>query len=285
MTNQRSRNSSSTSSSAGADSLAPERTRIFRSISEWIEFRKTLLSRTPGSSPPSLGFVPTMGALHEGHLSLIRRSRAENDHTVVSIFVNPTQFNDPNDLKNYPRTLEKDLALLEQEGADFLIAPDDPKELYGDDYRYRVTESAFSRELCGAHRPGHFDGVLTVVMKLLNLAGARRAYFGAKDYQQFLLVKGMAESFFMDVEVVGCPTIREHDGLAMSSRNALLTAEERERAPRLAAILRSARTPAEARRLLTQEGFDVDYVEDHFSRRLGAARLGSVRLIDNVELG
>jgi pantoate--beta-alanine ligase len=232
----------------------------------------------------SLGFIPTMGALHEGHLSLVRRSRSENDLTLVSIFVNPTQFDDPGDLERYPRTLETDLAALNAERADFVFVPW-AQDLYRDEFGYRVTENQLSSELEGAQRPGHFDGVLTVVMKLLNIAQADRAYFGEKDWQQLSLVRGMVEAFFMPTTIVACPTVRHADGLALSSRNTRLAAADRQKAAAFHRALSSASTADEARRMLTAAGFLVDYVEDRWNRRLGAVRLGDVRLIDNVPLG
>lgn len=253
------------------------RTRVFRSIEEWIRFRAS-----PEMRDLSLGFVPTMGALHPGHASLVERSRRENDRTAVSIFVNPTQFNDPKDLEKYPRTYEADLALLEKNGADYLLYPQH-EELYRDGYRYRVQENELSRVLCGAHRPGHFDGVLTVVMKLLQIADADRAYFGEKDYQQLLLVKQMAESFFLKTKIVGCPIAREADGLAMSSRNVRLTPEEREKAAAFPKLLSSGFSLERIRSELERVGFEVDYVEERMGRRFGAVRIGQVRLIDNVE--
>jgi len=257
-------------------------TRIFKSLEEWRAFRESD-NFFEESSRKTLGFVPTMGALHAGHASLVQRSAKENSRTLVSIFVNPTQFNDPRDLEKYPRTLEKDLEVLSKAGADYLITPS-YDDMYRDGYRYQVSEKDFSKHLCGAHRPGHFDGVLTVVMKLLHLAQARRAYFGEKDYQQLELIRGMTESFFLPVEIIGCPTLREKDGLAMSSRNLNLTPEHREMAPLLARALRSKGTPAEIRERLEANGFQVDYVEEMKGRRLVAAFLGSVRLIDNVSL-
>lgn len=256
--------------------------RVFRDLEEWRSFRASpdFFGELSGQT---LGFVPTMGALHEGHASLVRKSASENSKTLVSIFVNPTQFNDPKDLEKYPRTLEKDLGVLAQAGADYLIFPTF-EGMYRDGYRYQVIEKEFSKLLCGAHRPGHFDGVLTVVMKLLNLAQARRAYFGEKDYQQLELVRGMADSFFLPVEIIGCPTLREKDGLAMSSRNVNLTANERELAPTLARELRKKGTPEEIRARLQAHGFRVDYIEEHKGRRFAAAFLGSVRLIDNISL-
>lgn len=261
------------------------KTRVFQSLDEWRRFRSSPEFGESNSlcTPGTLGFVPTMGALHEGHASLVKRSAGENTRTLVSIFVNPTQFNDPKDLEKYPRTLEKDLGILEAAGADYLIYPAF-EDMYRDGYRYQLSEKDFSKLLCGAHRPGHFDGVLTVVMKLLNLAQARRAYFGEKDFQQLELIRGMADAFFLPVEIVGCPTLRERDGLAMSSRNLNLTPSERELAPTLARELKRSASPNEIRERLGAEGFKVDYVEEHRGRRFAAAFLGSVRLIDNIPL-
>ena len=231
----------------------------------------------------TVGFVPTMGALHQGHLSLVRQSELENDKTVVSIFVNPTQFNDPKDLEKYPRPVEEDKSMLAQVGVDYLFYPDS-ESLYGDGYRFRVFESDFSKVLCGAHRPGHFDGVLSIVMKLFNIVKPTRAYFGEKDYQQLELIRGMVNAFFMNVEIRACPTVREADGLAMSSRNRRLSPEQRALAPMLARVLEEASTAIAAHRALGQLGFKVDYVEELVGRRFAAAFLGDVRLIDNVEL-
>jgi pantoate--beta-alanine ligase len=231
----------------------------------------------------TLGFVPTMGALHEGHLSLVRRSRAENDRTLVSIFVNPTQFDDPSDLARYPRTLDDDVGMLRDEGVEFVFVPGE-HDLYADGFRYRVSENTLSRLMEGAHRPGHFDGVLTVVLKLLQIASAERAYFGEKDWQQLALVRGMADSFFLPTTIVGCATLREADGLALSSRNRRLRPSDREKAAEFYRQLSTAPTAESAVRALRTEGFVVDYVEEHEGRRLGAVRLGDVRLIDNVPL-
>jgi pantoate--beta-alanine ligase len=249
--------------------------KVFHDIERWRAHRAKL-----AQSP---GFVPTMGALHEGHLSLVDRSRRENAVTVVSVFVNPAQFDDPSDLEAYPARIEADLERLATRGVDAVWLPD-AAAIYPDDYRYRVTETELSRRWCGAHRPGHFDGVLTVVLRLLNLVRPARAYFGEKDWQQLQLVRGMAEAFFLDVEIVACPVVRERDGLAMSSRNLRLGDEARALAPRFAAVLRSASTAGAARDALAEAGFEVDYVDDIGDRRLAAVRLGDVRLIDNVAL-
>lgn len=232
---------------------------------------------------PSIGFVPTMGALHDGHLALVARSRRENKHTVVSIFVNPTQFNDPNDLAKYPRPIKKDLALLKEADVDAVFLPK-AEEFYADQYRYRVSENQLSQILCGASRPGHFEGVLTVVLKLLQSVQANKAYFGEKDYQQFLLIRDMAKAFFLNTEIIPCPTVREADGLAMSSRNQLLSPSDREKASLIFKVLLQAPSADAAAEELELQGFRVDYVKDEINRRFAAAFLGKVRLIDNVEL-
>ncbi len=228
-----------------------------------------------------IGFVPTMGALHAGHLSLIEKAKAECDHVIVSIFVNPTQFNDQKDLEKYPRPLDADLALLDKAGVDVAFVPQ-AEEIYNDHYRFKVSENDFSTKLCGAHRPGHFDGVLTVVLKLFQLARPDRAYFGEKDYQQLLLIRDMSAALFLDIDVVACPIKREADGLAMSSRNLRLTPAQRELAPKIYQILKTAPDAGHAAKELSDAGFRVDYVEEYFGRRFAAAFLGDVRLIDNV---
>jgi len=244
--------------------------KVIKDARSYQMLRKSLYGR--------VGFVATMGALHDGHASLLRRSIAENAHTVLSIYVNPTQFNNASDLDSYPDTLDADLALAESLGVDVVLLPQ-YEELYADDYRYSVVESEFANDLCGAHRPGHFTGVLTVVMKLLNLVRPQRAYFGEKDYQQYRLIRDMVDAFFMDVTIVPCPTIREDDGLAMSSRNLRLTPQDRALAPTFSELQEIAAQ-------LKAQGFDVDYVKSIARRRYGAASLGSgpneVRLIDNV---
>ena len=254
-------------------------TRVFEDLEVWRRERREL-----ARASLTVGFVPTMGALHEGHLSLVRRSRSENDRTVVSIFVNPTQFDDQADLTRYPRTTDADLEALRAEGTDFVLLPR-AEDLYRDGFRYRITEGECARTLEGAHRPGHFDGVLTVVMKLLQIVGPERAYFGEKDWQQLSLVRGMAEAFFLPVTIVACPTVRDSDGLALSSRNSNLGPADRERAPLFYRSLSSAETSEQAARELSESGFVVDYVEDRDGRRLGAVRIGGVRLIDNLPLG
>ncbi len=253
-------------------------TKVIKKISEWKKIRNSeeLKNKT-------VGFVPTMGAFHQGHASLIERCLIENNISVVSIFVNPTQFNDPNDLRNYPRTLDSDLKLLEKMNVDYLFYPE-YEEIYSDNYRYKIIETDFSKKLCGAFRPKHFEGVLTIVLKLFNIVKPHKAYFGEKDYQQLKLIEGMCKAFFMDIEIVPCPIVRDEDGLALSSRNLLLTNEERMISVNFPKLLK-ARMPNELiKEELEKLGFKVDYIENLEGRRLGAVHIGKVRLIDNVEL-
>ena len=260
-----------------------DRPRVFEHVDDWLSDRRTI------ESGHSVGFVPTMGALHRGHASLMERARAECDVVVLSIFVNPTQFDDPDDLAAYPSTLDADLDIATACGVDHVLFPT-KTQVYPDGYRYHVTETDFSTRLCGEHRPGHFDGVLTVVLKLLNIVRADRAYFGEKDYQQLTLVRGMVDALFVPTTIVPCPTVREADGLALSSRNRRLSAEARELAPQFAAWLHKASSADEATHELEALGFDVDYVVDYTledaaggqHRRFGAVHLDGVRLIDNV---
>lgn len=249
-------------------------TQVFKTVSSWLDYKNQISGKT-------LGFVPTMGALHSGHISLMQRSLRENELTLTSIFVNPTQFNDPKDLTEYPRTLTEDLQLISSIGVPFLLAPDS-RDLYADQYKYKVMENEESRILCGAHRPGHFDGVLTIVLKLLNIVQPTHIYLGEKDFQQLRLIEGMVSAFFIPTRVVRCPTVREEDGLAMSSRNQKLNSQQRKLAAIFPKILKEAPSILEAVSQLKSSGFEVDYVEDQYQRRLGAVRIGNVRLIDNV---
>jgi pantoate--beta-alanine ligase len=231
----------------------------------------------------SMGFVPTMGALHAGHLALVTKAKSENAVTSVSIFINPTQFNNPDDFSKYPKSLDADLALLKENQVDAVFLPQ-YAELYPDQYRYKVSEQILSQILCGKHRPGHFDGVLTVMLKLLQIVRPERCYMGEKDYQQYLLVKEMAKAFFLNTEIIGCETVREADGLALSSRNLRLSPAARERAPLIYKSLKHEKSVTDIYNKLTANGFLVDYVEEHFGRRFVAATIDGVRLIDNVEL-
>jgi pantoate--beta-alanine ligase len=256
---------------------------------------------------PDVGFVPTMGALHEGHLSLMRRARELTGSVVVSIFVNPTQFGPREDFSAYPRDEEKDLDLAREIGVDVVFAPTS-EEMYGPTSTW-VEVEGLSDIWEGASRPGHFRGVATVVSKLFNIVKPGKAFFGLKDFQQCVVIRRMVEDLKMDVELHFEPTVREHDGLAMSSRNVYLSPEERRAAPTLCAALNDAATVLQSavseaslvedvlgksRQALVFRGFDVDYFELVDARTLevvralsvdawliAAARLGRTRLIDN----
>lgn len=183
-----------------------------------------------------IGLVPTMGALHEGHASLVRQSVAENDVTVVSVFVNPTQFNDKNDLKNYPRTLDADCVLLEECGADYVFAPS-VEEMYPTPDTRHFEYPPITTVMEGAHRPGHFNGVCQVVSRLFYIVRPDRSYFGEKDWQQIAVIKAMVSHLKLDVDIVECPIVRDGDGLAKSSRNTLLSPDERAIAPNIYRVL------------------------------------------------
>ncbi|HVL90571.1 MAG TPA: pantoate--beta-alanine ligase [Actinomycetota bacterium] len=255
-----------------------------------------------------VGFVPTMGYLHEGHAGLIRAARAECDVVVVSIFVNPLQFGANEDLGAYPRDLDRDLAVCKAEGADYVLHPT-VDEMYGKDSTLRITVGPIGDVLCGASRPGHFDGVATVVAKLFNIAGPCRAYFGEKDAQQLVVIRRLADTLDFPVEIVGCATVREPDGLAMSSRNTYLKEDERTAAAVLSRALFEARDAIErqgerdgakvarliAERISSEPLATLDYaacvnphtledVSEITGRVLlaAAARIGNARLIDNT---
>lgn len=249
---------------------------IVTKVKDWQDVRRQITGHT-------LGFVPTMGNLHNGHRSLCERSKKENALTAVSIFVNPTQFNQSADFELYPRTLDDDVALLKSMEVDYLFVPT-PLDIYPDEYQFQVTENSLSIELEGAHRPLHFNGMLTVVLKLLNLILPTRAYFGEKDYQQLLLVKKMVEAFFLPIDIIACKTIRAADNLALSSRNSRLNATQREKAKYFPEFLQASLSCAEITNALVELGFKVDYIVEKWNRRLGAVWLDDVRLIDNFSL-
>jgi len=254
-----------------------------------------------------LGFVPTMGYLHEGHLALVRRARAECPSVVVSIFVNPTQFGPREDFARYPRDPERDLALLEKEGVDLVFMPE-AAEMYPPGFDTWVEVGTITRRLEGRARPGHFRGVATVVCKLFNIVQPRRAYFGEKDAQQLRVVRKMVRDLDMPIEIVPVPTVREPDGLALSSRNVYLSPDERRQALALSAALRLAQElvaqgerraavlRARMRRRIRQEpDARIDYVSVADAETLEeltvvdrpalvslAVRIGATRLIDNV---
>ena len=256
----------------------------------------------------TVGLVPTMGALHAGHLSLIEVASQRDDFVVVSVFVNPTQFGPAEDLEEYPRELEHDAQLAEQAGVDLIFAPT-PEEMYPEGFTTSVGVAGLTEGLCGRYRPGHFLGVTTVVAKLLNIVQPDRAYFGEKDYQQLIVIERMAADLNMAVEIIGLPTVRESDGLAVSSRNQYLSTEQRSVAPRLYQALQSGAELAQqaasgaeveqaVRETLESEAlFDVQYVEAVHPNSLAArgqaglpmviaaaTYLGETRLIDNIRV-
>lgn len=249
--------------------------KIIHTVAEWRMIQKEF-----NLSSENIGFVPTMGNLHAGHQSLLQRSQQENTVTVLSIFVNPTQFNNTDDLAKYPRTMEQDYQLATDSGVDFIFAPT-YSEMYADNYRYQVCENELSHLLEGMHRPGHFSGMLTMVMKLLQLIKPTRAYFGEKDFQQLQLIKEMVSAFFIDTEIIACPTMRDKNGLAMSSRNNRLTEQQYQLALNFPRLLRMQLPLPEIIDRLTNLGFTVDYIEEFQGRRFGAVSVGDVRLIDN----
>lgn len=276
--------------------------KIFETISDTTSFLQ--LQKSQGKT---IGFVPTMGALHPGHLELMRRAKKENDLLAVSVFVNPIQFNNPEDLKKYPRDLQKDSNLLEEVGCDALFAPQ-VDEMYPEESTKEFDFGLLEQVMEGAFRPGHFNGVAVVVEKLFEVIQPDRAYFGEKDFQQLAIIQRLVEQEKIPVEIVPCPTVRETDGLAMSSRNARLTPDERNIAPFLYSTLEKAReasdnmSPDEIRFMVgnmfaDQTNFNLEYFEIADDKTLQpvhswtdsqgvvgfiAAHLGSVRLIDNI---
>ncbi|PRD26149.1 UNVERIFIED_CONTAM: panC [Trichonephila clavipes] len=254
-----------------------------------------------------IGFVPTMGNLHEGHLTLVRAAKKICDIVVVSIFVNPIQFGAGEDFDSYPRTLEQDSRLLADVGCDIIFAPS-VEQMYGSQPRLtNISVGQITDDLCGKSRPGHFDGVAVVVTKLFNIVQPDYAFFGQKDYQQLAVIRQFVQDLNIPLEVIGVPIVRAEDGLALSSRNGYLSAEQREIAPTIYRLLKQAEQSLQEGKALsevlanisaqlTQAGFVVDYVEarqpnlqpvEQFDRNLVlfvAAKLGSTRLIDNLEV-
>ena len=274
-----------------------------RRIERLVELRATLRD-----CPRPVGLVPTMGNLHAGHVELARRAREASATVVTTIFVNPTQFGPNEDFDQYPRTLERDEEALASVGTDIVFAPP-VDEVYPDgrDTPTRVSVDALADTLCGLDRPGHFDGVATIVTKLFNMVQPAMAFFGEKDWQQLTIIRRMVHDLDVPLEIVGVPTVRADDGLALSSRNQYLADEERARAPRLYQAIEAIRADLAAGRRdfdsliargtteLVDAGFDVDYVairdahslaeaslETQAFRVLAAAQLGGARLIDNV---
>jgi pantoate--beta-alanine ligase len=253
--------------------------RVVRTIGE------TRAALRPDSTG-SIGLVPTMGSLHEGHLALIRAARAENDTVVMSLFVNPAQFGEAADLARYPRDEERDLELARDAGVDLVFAPS-AEEMYPPGFQTWVEVTELGEILEGRFRPRHFRGVATVVLKLLNVASPARVYFGQKDAQQVEVIRRLIADLAVDVDLRVVPTVRDADGLALSSRNAQLTAEQRAAALVLPRALATRDRDAALVELVSSNGLEVDYVEvaDFDPPVLaGAVRVGSIRLIDNVPL-
>ncbi len=257
-----------------------------------------------------IGFVPTMGALHKGHISLIEAAKEKSDFVVCSIFVNPVQFNDANDLKNYPRTPDDDMVVLKEAGCDLLFMPS-AREVYPDgDIKEQFDFAQLDKVMEGIRRPGHFNGVAMVVKRLFEIVKPHKAFFGLKDYQQFCIIKKMRDNFTLPVELIGCETVREENGLAMSSRNKRLSSEQRERASIIFSMLSmvkeqlNAHTPDEAKEKVvaainSQKDMTVDYfiiadisslqpirqwAETDSAAAFIAVQVGPVRLIDNLKL-
>lgn len=276
--------------------------KIINSISE---LQKVIAGHRRQSK--KIGLVTTMGALHDGHLVLVERCVRENDISVVSIFVNPTQFNDPNDLINYPRTPEKDAELLSKAGCNYIFMPS-VEEMYPEPDTRVFNFGALANVMEGRFRPGHFNGVAQIVSKLFTAVQPDRAYFGEKDFQQLAIIREMTRQLKFPIEIIACPIVREADGLAMSSRNRRLTVQEREKAPKIAQLLYNSRTFAPEKSisetlefvktgLLTDSIFRLDYFEIVDGNTLQAVKdweeseyivgclatyCGHIRLIDNI---
>ncbi len=228
--------------------------KVIRTISELKQELSTL--RNDGKS---IGFVPTMGALHQGHASLVKRSVEENDVTAVSVFVNPTQFNDKNDLKNYPRNLQADCELLQSIGADIVFAPE-VEEMYPEPDTRTFSFAPLDTVMEGGCRPGHFNGVAQIVSKLFYAVEPDKAYFGEKDFQQLAIIREMVKQLEIPVKIIGCPIVRENDGLALSSRNMLLSDEERQRALTISRSLFASLEYAKSHTLAETKAFVEDAI-------------------------
>lgn len=231
----------------------------------------------------NVGLVPTMGYLHKGHFSLVNKSQSQNDCTIVSIFVNPTQFNQKEDYEHYPSSIETDTEALKNRQVDYIFLPT-ATMMYPHDGNIHLKESKMSQRMEGAHRPGHFDGMLTIVMKLLWLFQPKHIYFGEKDYQQYALVQEMVESYAIPTQVIPCPTIRDPQGVAYSSRNARLSPNGYEQLVAFAKLLASGASPDTIQETAATQSMAIEYCEDYKQRRFAAIQIEGVRLIDNIPL-
>lgn len=253
--------------------------KMISDINEWKKIRNNI------SANLKIGFVPTMGCLHQGHASLIKKSVLQNDMTVLSIFVNPTQFNDPSDYQHYPKTLDGDMTLARQLNVDYVITPD-IESMYPDGNQiYFVTDHSFSTIMEGRYRPEHFNGVLTIVMKLLQLIRANKIYCGEKDYQQYFLVSELIKKYFVQTEIMLCPTVRESSGLPFSSRNMKLSTHERQLIETFYEFFYRHRPHAliEIKEKITALKMQCDYFEIHDDHLFFALKIGSIRIIDNFK--
>jgi len=230
-----------------------------------------------------VGFVATMGALHRGHGRLVEESQLQNEFTLLSVFVNPTQFNSAEDFKTYPDRWEQDFSFCEDRNVDFLFAPP-VEEVYNLNETISFAENDVSSVFEGEFRPGHFSGVLMVVLKLLSIIKPQRAYFGEKDYQQLILIEQLAKNFFLDTEIIGVPTLRDSRGLAMSSRNYNLTSKGLLKAQKIAACFVSAQSQTEFMEKTEKMKLDLEYYGEKWGRALMAHHIDGVRLIDNKPL-
>lgn len=278
--------------------------KIFSKISDTTSY-----IRQQKEKGKTIGFVPTMGALHDGHLALMKRAKQENDILVVSIFVNPIQFNNKSDLDNYPRVLDKDIKLLEEIDTDILFAPT-TREMYPEEVKKEYDFGALGNVMEGANRPGHFNGVAIVVSKLFNITIPHRAYFGEKDFQQLAIINKLVKIENIDIEIIACEIVREDDGLAMSSRNARLTISQREAAPFIHKVLQNAvkyagkKSVIELKKwvetqFMDKDEFRLEYFEisdsvdlqpitdwNEAQTAMGfiVVNMGKIRLIDNIRL-
>lgn len=249
---------------------------IYRNIKLWQLKRKEIKG-------DSVGIVMTMGAIHAGHVAIIKKCISENEITIVSLFLNPTQFDNRKDFNKYPMTWETDIELLRQAGVNYLFAPS-KKEIYKDNYNYQIEERSLSNILCGKSRDGHFTGVLTVVMKLLMLTQPSSAYFGEKDYQQLTLIKEMIKAFFIPINIIGCEIVRDNNGVALSSRNTHLSTSGYKKAKKFANIIKRHECLESTKKQIEDENIMIDYLEEHNKRCFAAVIIDETRLIDNVKL-
>lgn len=250
---------------------------IISTVQDWLQLRQNI------DNPISLGYVPTMGALHQGHASLLARARKENDLVVLSIFINPTQYKSEAEYLSYPRPWDQDMAIARAAEIDYVFAPQ-PADFHFDN-NYRVSEDLLSNKMEGIADPGVFQRMLTNVLKLLLLIRPSNAYFGEKDYQQLLLIQGLVKAFFINTKIIPCATLRDMHGLPLSSRNEFLTAKGRLLAQRFAEIFQNTHLSTdEMVQQFTDAGLETEYIIDEWDRRFCAVNIDDIRMIDNRPL-